>query len=448
MPKLTANTRAIKSAINGKQAVYAIERHEGLYLDVHGKGFAAWRIRYRPKPKANQRWFTIAASARDVEFDAVALKATELLNALKIHGIDPQEQRHATSTDGRTVKQCFEAWLGHTGKRRGKQIAPRTRDGYEGLFKLHVEPHVGALAITLLDRATIERTIETVRKATTDPDKKQRGVQATKVLKLLWSICEWSIDQQWIERNPCRGIEKPVPISHPSGKQSRPPSNAELRQLWNEAPNVMPAPQVRVLRLAILTGRRVSEITGAERSDVRLDTSIPCLFIPANREGNKPKRDDAVPLAPMARVIIDDALATSQPGQMLFVGAATRWTTSKALTMLRRVWKWPDPPVRFHDFRGLINDQMAALGVPTELRSRTLHHTGDLQQLANTVYSAYDFMTDRLRALELWETQLQEIIKDRRIASQRAHAGPADHPALDVLCQFVAAFPLTTQYDE
>jgi hypothetical protein len=42
----------------------------------------------------------------------------------------------------------------------------------------------------------------------------------------------------------------------------------------------------------------------------------------------------------------------------------------------------------FHDFRALINDQMAALGVPTELRSRTLHHTGDLQQLANTVYSA------------------------------------------------------------
>jgi hypothetical protein len=40
---------------------------------------------------------------------------------------------------------------------------------------------------------------------------------------------------------------------------------------------------------------------------------------------------------------------------------------------------------RFHDFRGLVNGRMAALGLPTELSSRTLHHTDDLQQLANTV---------------------------------------------------------------
>ncbi len=98
---------------------------------------------------------------------------------------------------------------------------------------------------------------------------------------------------------------------------------------------------------------------------------------------------------------------------------ACRCTSSKALTVIRRVWKWPDQPVRFHDFRGLINDQMAALGVPTELRSRTLHHTGDLQQLANTVYSAYGFMSDRLRALELWEARLQEIVEDRKPAGLR-----------------------------
>lgn len=419
MPKLTANVRAITKAINGEPAVYGIERHDRLYLDVRGAGRAAWRIRYRPKPNANQRWFTIAADARVTEFDDVARKANELLSALQLHGIDPHDRAPEARSGERTVKDGFEAWLNHTGKRRSKELSPRTRAGYEGLFKLHVEPHLGSIAITRLDRAVIEGAIEKVRKCTVDPDKKHRGVQATKALKLLSSICEWSIDQQWIERNPCRGIERPVPIAHPQGKQSRPPTNAELRHLWIEAPNVMTAAQVRVLRLAILTGRRVSEITGAEPADVRLDSPIPCLFIPANREGNKPKKDDAVPLAPMARAIVEGALASAQPGQPLFVGAATRWTTSKAFTLLRRAWKWPEPPVRFHDFRGLINDQMAALGVPTELRSRTLHHTGDLQQLANTVYSAYDFMSDRLRALELWEARLKEIVEDRKPSGLR-----------------------------
>ena len=307
MPKLASNLRAFEKAINGPAGVYAINKHERLYLDVRGNGRAAWRIRYRPKPNANQRWFTIAEDARIAEFDDVARKASELLGALQLHGIDPHDMKPEAKPNEQTVTDCFHAWLNHTGKRRGKAISPRTRDGYEKLFKLHVQPHVGTIAMARLDRSTLEKAIERVRKATTDPDKNQRGVQATKVLKLLSSICEWSIDQQWIERNPCRGIERPVPISHPHGKQSRPPSNAELRQLWNEAPNVMSAAQVRVLRIAILTGRRVSEVAGAERGDVRLDNPIPCLFIPASREGNKPKRDDAVPLAPMARAILEDA---------------------------------------------------------------------------------------------------------------------------------------------
>jgi integrase len=184
----------------------------------------------------------------------------------------------------------------------------------------------------------------------------------------------------------------------------------------------MSSAQVRVLRLAILIGRRISEIVGAGRDDPKLDGTVPCLFIPAQREGNKPKLDDAVPLPALALSIVKDALATSKPGEPLFVGAATRWTTSKVLTTTRRAWKWPDPPVRFHDFRGLINDQMAALGIPTELRSRTLHHTGDLQQLANTVYSAYDFLPERLRALELWEARLLEIVHDRQPSGLRWQA--------------------------
>ena len=419
MPKLVANVRLITKAINGDRAVYAIERHDRLYLDVHGNGHAAWRLRYRPQPRASQRWYTIAKDARAVTFDDIAVKAKELLSALDLHGADPHNQRPAASADERTVKDCFLAWLGHTGKRRKRPLAPRTRDGYEGLFKLHVEPRLGATALTRLNRTSIEAILEKARANTTDVNKHQRGTTSTKVLKLLSSICEWSIDQQWIESNPCRGIEDPVPVINPLGKQARPPSDKELRQLWHEAPKLLPPPQVRVLRIAILTGRRISEITGAERHEAKVDDPVPYLFIPANREGNKPKRDDAVPLAQMALSVITEALATSKADEPLFVGAASRWTTSKALTMLRRVWNWPEPPVRFHDFRSLINDHMSKLGVPTEIRSRTLHHTSDLQQLSNTVYSAYDFMAERLRALELWEARILEIVEDRKPSGLR-----------------------------
>ena len=418
MPTLTTNGRAIKKAINGPPMVYKIENHDRLYLDVRGEGRAAWRIRYRPSPNANQRWFTLVDDAAHAEFADVALKAHKLLTELKLNGTDPHAGRK-DRVKGQTLEQCFKLWLDHTGKRRGRAIAPRTRDGYEQLFKLHIAADLGSKPITHLTRDEIAKAIDKVKKATTDPKKGYRGVQATKALKLISSVCEWAADQDWILRNPCRGLELPAPINNPSGKQSRTPTNAELRQLWTEAPNIMSAAQMRVLRMAILLGRRISEIACADRSDARLDLVTPCLFIPADREGNKPKRDDAVPLPRLAREIVADALASSEDGEPLFVGAATRWTASKVLTTTRRAWKWPNPPVRFHDFRGLINDQMAALGVPTELRSRTLHHTGDLQQLANTVYSAYDFMAERLRALELWEARLLEIVEDRAPSGQR-----------------------------
>ncbi|MGE0854153.1 MAG: tyrosine-type recombinase/integrase [Hyphomicrobiaceae bacterium] len=417
MPNLDPRGRAVERAIKGAPAIYAIERHDRLYLDVRGDGRAAWRIRYRPKPNANQRWFTLSEDARHADFDEIARKAHDLLTNLRLHGIDPHVDQKKAEAPQHILAHCFNLWLDHTGKRRQKPLSPGTRKGYEDLFELHVTPHLGKCVVANLDRQAVEKTLAKVKEATTNKDKGHRGIQATKVLKLLSSICEWCMDQEWIDRNPCRGIEKPVPVAHPDGKQHRPPTNPELRQLWHDGPDVMSPAKTRVLRLAILIGRRISEIAGASRDDAKLDATIPCLFIPAEREGNKPKRDDAVPLPPLALEIIKVALAASRPGEPLFVGASTRWTTSKELTTARRAWKWPNPPVRFHDFRGLINDQMAALGVPSELRSRTLHHTGDLQQLANTVYSAYDFLPERLRALQLWESRLIEIVESRKATS-------------------------------
>ncbi len=413
MPNLDPRGRNITRAINGPAATYAIERHDRLYLDVLGGGRASWRIRYRPKPNANQRWFTLSDDARNADFEKIATKAHDLLTNLRLHGIDPLTEQEKKATPQPTLTEAFKLWLDHTGKRRAKSLSPATRKGYEDLYDLHVKAHLGKKCLQDLDRKAVNEALTKIKTATTNPDKKHRGVQATKALKLVSSICEWCIDQEWIVRNPCRGVEKPVPIANPKGKQHRPPTNPELRQLWNDGPDVMAPAKTRVLRLAILIGRRISEIALANRDDAKLDATIPCLLIPADRLGNKPKRDDAVPLPPLALAIVKDALATSQLGEPLFVGAATRWTASKELTTTRRAWKWPDPPVRFHDFRGLINDQMAALGVPSELRSRTLHHTGDLQQLANTVYSAYDFLPERLRALELWEARLLEIVNDR-----------------------------------
>jgi hypothetical protein len=55
-----------------------------------------------------------------------------------------------------------------------------------------------------------------------------------------------------------------------------------------------------------------------------------------------------------------------------------------------------------------------AASIPSEMRTRASHHTGDLRALATTTYSAYDHLPERLRALKLWQVQLREIVGNHK----------------------------------
>ena len=422
-------------AVGGDRTEWSFENVEGLVLDCTAGGDRIWKVRYRVReggrrierklvigvldPEARRRTgndhaYLSPGQARD--------RAADVLGWVRV-GRDPwlekHQKEHAPKPDIPTVEAVYREWLANPGRKRA--LSPRTHEEYERIFRLHVAPALAKLPITALDKHTISQAMEKVRKATTDASRQQRGLQATKALKLIRSFCGFAANKrEYITRDPTTGLDLPVPEANPAGKQSRPPTNDELRQLWTEGPELMTVAETRVLRLAILLGRRISEISGARRDDVRIDFSLPHLFIPADRIGNKAKRDDAVPLPPLALGIIKEAFESSAVGGPLFVGASTRWTTSHALTDVRRRWGWPGKSVRLHDGRTLVADHMASMGVPTELRSRTLHHTGDLRQLVNTTYSGpYDFMDQRLRALELWERRLLEIVEGRPASGER-----------------------------
>ena len=73
----------------------------------------------------------------------------------------------------------------------------------ERIFRLHVAPFLGRLPITVLDKRAITQAVEKVRKATTDTDRDQRGLQATKALKLIRSFCGFAANKRdYIQRDP------------------------------------------------------------------------------------------------------------------------------------------------------------------------------------------------------------------------------------------------------
>ena len=335
-------------------------------------------------------------------------------------GEDPKAKRLAASqakeTDKRTLEAVYREWLDHPGRKR--TLREKSREAYEWQFK-HIRPPLGSVPIATLTSADIRAAVEAIRVATTDPERGRRGYISTKCLKLIRSVCRFAADKGYIDKDPTRGIDLPVPENNPQGRQNRPPSEVELRRLWNAAPEYISAQHGRTMKLAFLLGKRVSEMCGALKSEVTIDGDKPSWFIPGSREGNKSREDQVVPLPPMATSILSEQMAAAGESPFVFPARGKphtptmRHAPSQAFAELRSELGI-DASVRFHDARSLISDQMAKIGVPSEYRSHVLHHTGDTRaSLANSIYSTWDFLEPKRRALELWEQRLIEIVEGR-----------------------------------
>ncbi|MGO4682372.1 tyrosine-type recombinase/integrase [Hyphomicrobium sp. 2TAF46] len=430
MPEIASNVLTVKARLKGEPAVYRIKGVPGLHLAVLGGGRGSWRIRYRPRRGAEKRWHTIG-DALTIELGDAITKARELLAGLQLDGVDPKAAADKEAAAKLTFSDVYREWIDHPGRKRTLRV--RTRAEYERIFKAHVEKRIGSTKIAFLDKATVKAKLEEIRKATTDLKRGYRGLQATKSLTLIRAVCRYALTKEYCERDPTFGLDRPVPDANPDGKQNRPPTNEELKLLWNGADAMQPQ-TARAFKLIVLLGKRVGELVGVLKSEVELGENAN-LFIPGTREGNKSREDQRVPLPPLALKLIEEQIAASGDSQFLFPGDTAmrnsrsktketeihmnRATPSDALRRLKDDLGIAEN-VRLHDMRGLIVDQLAAMRVPSEYRSHVLHHTGDMKAtLASRTYTTWDFADEKRRALELWEKRLLEIVEGKKPSGLR-----------------------------
>jgi integrase len=81
---------------------------------------------------------------------------------------------------------------------RGKPLAPRTRELYEGLLRRHIDPHLGRVQLRRLDVAAVRRWHATV----TGPSG-PGAVTAAKAYRLLHAVCATAVTDEQLARNPC-----------------------------------------------------------------------------------------------------------------------------------------------------------------------------------------------------------------------------------------------------
>lgn len=136
-------------------------------------------------------------------------------------------------------------------------LAPRTRDMYESLLRLHIAPQLGQLELRAVPPAVVRRWRDQLLRG---------GLGASTVAKsyrLLRSVMATAVDDELLSRNPCRLR---------GAATERPPERRvlDIAQVYALADAIEPRYRLVVL-LAVFGSLRVGELMGLQRGDFDLN---------------------------------------------------------------------------------------------------------------------------------------------------------------------------------
>ena len=187
----------------------------------------------------------------------------------------------------------------------------------------------------------------------------------------------------------------------------------------------------------------LAEIAGISRAELH-DIGSPAnaaWLIPGTRTKNK--RDHLVPLAPLAREVVLELLATIEPGEQYLFPTRSRQRSGPVrgntfshfmIYFARRTTgyddaakTWRADPPSPHDLRRTMETRLSALGVAKEVRDRVLNHVqGDV---GSKHYNLHQFVGEKRAALMRFESALTAFSRARaRPLCPSASGGPCLEP--------------------
>ncbi|GAA2639131.1 site-specific integrase [Dactylosporangium fulvum] len=292
-----------------------------------------------------------------------------------------------------------------------RKLAPRTRENYEDLHRLHIRPHLGRLELAVLKPATIrtwrKRLLDS---GTTEP-------QAVKAYRLLRAVLNTAVKEDGlIKDNACRikGYDKYHTPERPT---------ATVDQVLMLA-GAVPTRYRALIIVAALSGLRWGELAALRRCDVdlvegRLRVPRKLAALRNRLEFGPPKSEAGV------RVVALPSLATRALRDHLtgdFVGEGSEavvFTGGKG-ALLRsgnfgRAVKWIETVravglpggFHFHDLRHTGNTLAAASGASTR---ELMHRMGQSSMRAALIYQHATSERDR----EIADNMDKRIKKQQR----------------------------------
>jgi integrase len=257
----------------------------------------------------------------------------------------------------------------------GNRSAPEV----ERRLRKDVLPIIGHIPLRELHRRDVTRVI----------DAKAAPISSRRAFEDIRGMVRWAVSRGDLDHNPIDGMKGP-PISKP---RTRTLTDDEIRTLWRNL-DQLPAGVRWVIKLCLVTGQRLGEITGLTTNEIDLDHRV--WNIPASRTKNG--HQHSVPLSPLALKIMNE-------GRM----EVSRAHISNLIYEMQDsfgIEHWTA-----HDLRRTALTKMAELGVaPIVLGHIANHRTTTKAGITLGVYVQHAYEREKRAALELWADRLQGMV--------------------------------------
>ena len=341
---------------------------------------------------------------------AQALGEAERLRPLIRQGADPVSQK-ASNREALTFADLAAARLN-----KGDPLRPGTERDYRHVLGKDVLPAIGNIPAKAVTRDDVIRVLDVIS---------ARGAnrRADTARAVVSSIFSYGIDRGVVSANPASGLRN----RHDYQPRDVIASPADIRLLWSamdDGEAAMSPAIATIVRLALLTGLRRTEIAAARREELDLDSTSSALTIPRGRAKNR--NAHRVPLSRQAASLFRQAVEAAGKSEFVFPGErspshiASR-SVSKAMERTRQKLGIKD--ITMHDLRRTAGTYMSQYGVPKDVRERILNHGGMRKgSVTESVYNRYEYDAEKRAALELWADALAGIIAGRPTEVRGYHA--------------------------
>jgi integrase len=354
---------------------------KGLSLRVAPTGSKSWAVMYTV-PGSDRRARMVLGS-----YPATSLARARAL-AMEAHakveaGTDPRtEATHGTMT----VAMLIDSYVAKHARtiKTGKDLARRLR--------VEVLPVIGNIRLAELHRRDVQRVLDHIN---------ERGSPQSerKVFGDIRSMLKWAVSRGDLEHDKTQGMKAPG-ISPP---RERFLTEEEIAALWEAWPTLLPPRVTLALKLALVTGQRIGEITGMMEDE--LDRRKGVWTIPASRSKNGSQH--VVPLTDMALSIIKEARATAVLGR-LFPGLNSVKVGQQVIRYRDRL---PVSDWAAHDLRRSVCTHLAKMGVPVlHIGAVANHRQVTKAGVTLSHYVQHDYAKEKREALELWADRLSAIV--------------------------------------